>query len=81
MIGGAAGWNEYYPGIDTIESDLSRNEPFVMENKDGELLASISIDADEAVDSLKCWNQTLLPGAELARLVSGKSIRIKNWQG
>lgn len=25
MIGGAAGWNEYYPGIDTIESDLSRN--------------------------------------------------------
>lgn len=51
MIGGAAGWNEYYPGIDTIESDLSRNELFVMENKDGELLASISIDADEAVDA------------------------------
>ena len=81
MIGGAAGWNEYYPGIDTIESDLSRNALFVMENEDGELLASISIDADEAVDSLKCWNQTLLPGAELASSVSGKSIRIKNWQG
>ena len=68
MIGGAAGWNEYYPGIDTIESDLSRNELFVMENKDGELLAAISLDADEVVDSLKCWNQTLLPGAVLARL-------------
>ena len=77
MIGGAAGWNEYYPGIDTIESDLSRNALFVMENEDGELLASISIDADEAVDSLKCWNQTLLPGAELARLCIRKEYQNK----
>ena len=77
MIGGAAGWNEYYPGIETIESDLSRNALLVMENEKGELLASISIDDDESVDSLKCWDETLLPGAELARLCIRKEYQNK----
>lgn len=77
MIGGAAGWNEYYPGIETIESDLSRNALFVMENEKGKLMASISIDADEAVDSLKCWDEALLPGAELARLCIRKEYQNK----
>ncbi len=77
MIGGAAGWNEYYPGIETIESDLSRNALLVMENEKGELLASISIDDDESVDSLKCWDETLLPGAEPARLCIRKEYQNK----
>ena len=77
MIGGAAGWNEYYPGIETIESDLSRNALLVMENEKGELLSSISIDDDESVDSLKCWDETLLPGAELARLCIRKEYQNK----
>ena len=77
MIGGAAGWNEYYPGIETIESDLSRNALLIMENEKGELLASISIDDDESVDSLKCWDETLLPGAELARLCIRKEYQNK----
>ena len=55
----------------------------MMENEDGELLASISIDADEAVDGTEnAGIRRCFQGAELARLCIRKEYsRIKNWQG
>lgn len=67
-LGGPADWNEYYPNEETIEFDLSRNALFVMKNDKGEIIATISIDEDEEVNSLDCWSKSDLPSAELARL-------------
>lgn len=60
-------WNEYYPGMDTIEFDLSRDALFVM-REDGRILAAFSIDLDEQVEALEFWNKELAPGGEISRL-------------
>ncbi len=60
-------WNEGYPSDETIDYDLSRDSLFVMK-KDGTIRAAISIEKDEDVDSLDCWDQSLMPSGELARL-------------
>ena len=60
-------WNEYYPSMDEIEFDLSRDSLFVMK-EDDKIIAAISIDDDEQVDSLPYWSAELVPGAELSRL-------------
>lgn len=65
---GSADWNEYYPNEETIEFDLSRDALFVMKNDAGELIAAISIDEDEEVDSLTVWDENIAPAGELARL-------------
>ena len=65
---GPADWNEYYPSEDTIEFDLSRNALFVMKNDKGQIIAAISIDKDEEVDKLPCWDKSLSPAAEFSRL-------------
>lgn len=65
---GPADWNEYYPNEETIEFDLSRDALFVMKNDAGELIATISIDEDEEVDSLTVWDENIAPAGELARL-------------
>ena len=67
-LSGPADWNEYYPNEDTREFDLSREALFVMKNDAGELIATISIDEDEEVDSLTVWNENIAPAGELARL-------------
>lgn len=72
---GAADWNEYYPNEDTIEFDLSRNALFVMKNDDGEIIAAISIDEDEDIDNLPCWDKELIPSAELSRLCVRKDMQ------
>ncbi len=61
-------WNEDYPTDEEIAFDLSRDSIFVMKNEDNAIIASISIDQDESVDSLDLWSKELLPGGELARL-------------
>lgn len=76
---GAADWNEYYPNEDTIRFDLSRNALFVMKNEEGQIIAAISIDDDDDVDSLSCWDKELAPSAEFSRLcvrsdMQGKGI-------
>ncbi len=68
MLYGPADWNEYYPNEETIEYDLSRDALFVMKNEIGHIIAVISIDKDEDVDNLSCWNRELAPGGELSRL-------------
>lgn len=61
-------WDETYPGEKEIEFDLSRHALFVMKDEKGKIIASISIDEDEAVEKLECWTPELQPGKELSRL-------------
>lgn len=60
-------WNEEYPSNKEIDYDLSRDALFVMKMNGG-IKAAISIDEDEAVDRLPCWDKNLAPEGELARL-------------
>ncbi|MGN0650394.1 MAG: GNAT family N-acetyltransferase [Oscillospiraceae bacterium] len=68
FLHGPADWNEYYPNEDTIDFDISRNALFVMKNDAGQIIAAISVDKDEDVDKLSCWNSALSPAAEFSRL-------------
>ena len=40
-----------------------------MENQDKEIVGAVSIDEDEEVDRLECWNRNAGKMAEIARLV------------
>ena len=75
MLYGPADWNEYYPNEDTIEFDLSRDALFVMRNDRGQIIAAISIDKDDDVDNLSCWNKEIAPGGELSRLCVRKDMQ------
>lgn len=60
-------WTEDYPDGETIEFDLGRDSLFVL--KDGNrIVGAVSIDDDEEVAKLACWNQNLAPGGEFARI-------------
>ncbi len=67
MLGGAADWDEHYPTMEHIEADMARDNLFVM-TEGSELIATISIDEDEAVAQLPNWNPALEPAGELSRL-------------
>lgn len=75
MLYGPADWNEYYPNEETIDFDMSRNALFVMKNNAGEIIAAISIDKDEDVDALPCWNKDLAPSGEFSRLCVRKDMQ------
>ncbi len=60
-------WDEEYPSDESIDWDLSRDALFVLKT-DGIIKAAISVEEDEAVDRLPCWNKNLTPTGELARL-------------
>ena len=60
-------WSEEYPSHETITFDLARNALFILK-KDGHIAAAISLDADETVDALPCWDAALTPAGELSRL-------------
>lgn len=60
-------WNDEYPSNETIDFDLSRDALFVLKTE-GKIMAAISLEEDEAVDSLGCWDKELEPMGELARL-------------
>jgi ribosomal protein S18 acetylase RimI-like enzyme len=60
-------WNEYYPTMEEIDFDLSRDALLVM-REDGKIIAAISIDDDDSVNNLDCWTDELQPGGELSRL-------------
>ena len=60
-------WNEEYPSNESIDWDFSRDALFVLK-MDGEIKAAISIEEDEEVDRLSCWDKNLDPAGELARL-------------
>ena len=55
MIGGPCEWSENYPDENTIAFDLKNEDLFVMKNDKEEIVATISIDHDDAVEALTCW--------------------------
>ena len=60
-------WNEEYPSNEAIDWDLSRDALFVMK-VNGKIKAAVSIEEDEEVDRLSCWDKNLEPVGELARV-------------
>ena len=69
-------WDEDYPCDDTISFDFSRDALFVMKEND-KVIAAISLEVDEDVDNLECWDKALFPGGELARLAVTPSMQGK----
>ncbi|MCR5675039.1 MAG: GNAT family N-acetyltransferase [Lachnospiraceae bacterium] len=67
-------WDEDYPSDETISFDLSRDSLFVM-REDERVIAAISVDLDEAVEKLDCWNRDLVPGGELSRLAVDPAVQ------
>lgn len=61
-------WTEDYPNEEICSRDIARHDLFCMEGENGEIIASISIDADKQVDSLSCWDSMKGKMAELSRL-------------
>ena len=80
-LGGPADWNEYYPNEETIAFDLSRDSLFVMKNEEDEIIAAISIDSDEEVDTLTCWNKSLTPAGEVSRVCVRKDMQNRGIAG
>ena len=60
-------WTDEYPSNETIDFDLSRDALFVMKSE-GKTVGAISIDEDEEVNKLPCWNRELEPEAEFSRI-------------
>ena len=60
-------WDEEYPDDETISYDLSRDALFVLK-MNGRIKATVSIEEDEDVDRLDCWDAKLAPEGELARI-------------
>lgn len=75
MLYGPAGWDEHYPSEETIDYDLSRDALFVMKNENGEVVATVSIDLDDAVEQLSCWDKSMGSAGELSRLCVRADMR------
>lgn len=59
-----------------IKNDILRGDSFVIVNKkNNEIIAAISIDDDKLVEEQKCWSKELKPAGELARLVIAEEYR------
>ena len=61
-------WTEDYPAPENVDDDLAHDALFVMKDQSGTILAAVSIERDEQVDRLPCWNARLAPAGEIARL-------------
>ena len=73
-------WDEDYPSNETIDFDLSRDALFVLKEKD-KIIAAISLEEDENVERLECWNKDLFPSGELARMAVTPSAQNKGIAG
>ena len=60
-------WNENYPSNEEIDWDFSRDALFVLKT-DGRIKAAVSLEKDDTVDNLSCWDEKLAPEGELARI-------------
>ena len=61
-------WTEDYPAPENVEDDLAHDSLFVMRDQTGRIAAAVSVERDEDVDRLPCWNPRLAPAGEIARL-------------
>ena len=69
-------WNDHYPNDETIDFDLSRDSLFVFK-EEGKILAAASIEYDEDVNKLPCWNKDLEPECEFARICVDPNLQKK----
>lgn len=60
-------WNLEYPVMENIDDDLSRDALFCLVDG-GEIIGAISIDKDDDVEALECWDKSLVPSMEVSRL-------------
>ncbi len=60
-------WDDEYPSYGTIDFDMERDSLFVLRSE-GKIIGCISVEDDEDVDNLECWDRSIFPGGELARL-------------
>ena len=60
-------WSEEYPSNESIDWDFSRDAMYVMK-ADSRIVAAVSLEEDEDVDALSCWDESLEPMGELARV-------------
>ena len=60
-------WTDGYPSNETIDYDLSRDALYVLKIN-GKIKAAVSLEEDEDVDKLSCWDVTITPEGELARI-------------
>lgn len=75
MLFGPAEWDEHYPSKETIDFDVQRNSLFIMKNENDEIIATVSVDDDEAVEKLTCWSPGLKPVKELSRICVRKDMQ------
>ncbi len=60
-------WDDEYPSNGTIDFDLERDSLFILRSE-GKIVGCFSVEDDEDVDALECWDRSIFPGGELARL-------------
>ena len=60
-------WTDEYPSNDTIAFDLKRDALLVLREED-KIIGTVSIDDDESVNNLPCWNKNLEPEVEFSRI-------------
>ncbi len=65
-------WDENYPGLEHIHMDINAKNLFLLKDDNG-IVATISIDSDEQVDSLTNW--TIQNAKEAARLAVRKDMQ------
>lgn len=71
-------WDEDYPSDETIDFDLSRDALFLLK-MEGQIKAAVSLDEDEEVNGLSCWDEKLAPEGELARIAVLPSVQNKGF--
>ena len=65
---------DLYPNDETIDFDLSRDALFIAK-MDGKIIGATSIEYDEDVNKLPCWNKELEPECEFARICVDPTIQ------
>ena len=61
-------WSEDYPAAENVDEDLANDALFVMKNQAGKIVAAVSVERDETVDQLPCWNFRGDSAGEITRL-------------
>lgn len=62
-------WDEWYPDEATLAADQAQGRLFCAWGPAGELMGGYALTFDPETDALPCWDRTLEPAGEVARLV------------
>ena len=73
-------WNEYYPSMEEIDFDLSRDALFVM-RQEGKIVAAISIDDDDIYSFTRSYNYAMaMTKREIQQAVEGMYHNLNSLQ-